>query len=46
MYSVFAVLFGILVFIYGGIDDSPGAQLLGFIAAIIGIWGIMKSRKM
>ncbi len=27
--SILAIVFGIFVFIYGGADDSPGAQLLG-----------------
>jgi hypothetical protein len=33
------------MFVYGGIDDSPGGQLLGIIAVIIGIVGIIKSKK-
>jgi hypothetical protein len=38
-------LFGAFFFVYGGYDDSPGGQLLGLLVAIIGIVGIIKSRK-
>ncbi|MFA5247625.1 MAG: hypothetical protein WC415_00025 [Patescibacteria group bacterium] len=44
-FSILAVLFGIFISLYGGYDDSPGAQLLGVIAVIGGIIGIIKSRK-
>ncbi len=43
--SILAIAFGIFMFIYGGYDDSPGAQLLGVVAVIAGIVGIVKSRK-
>ena len=33
------------MFVYGGYDDSPGGQMLGLIAVIIGIVGIIKSKK-
>ena len=33
------------MFVYGGIDDSPGGQLLGLLVIIIGIVGIVKSKK-
>jgi len=33
------------MFVYGGYDDSPGAQGLGLLIAIIGIVGIIKSKK-
>lgn len=33
------------MFVYGEFDDSPGGQLLGLIIAIIGIVGVIKSRK-
>jgi len=44
-YSILAILFGSFMFVYGGYDDSPGAQLLGLIAVIAGIVGVIKSRK-
>ena len=45
IYSTFAILFGVFVFVYGGYDDSPGAQLLGLVLVIVGIAGIIKSKK-
>ncbi len=42
---ILAVLFGIFLFIYGGYDDSPGAQGLGLLIVIGGIVGIIKTRK-
>lgn len=44
-YSILAILFGVFVFVYGGYDDSPGAQGLGLLVFIIGIVGIIKSKK-
>jgi hypothetical protein len=35
------IMFGIFLFIYGGYDDSPGAQGLGVLAVIVGIVGII-----
>lgn len=31
--------------VYGGIDDSPGGQLLGLVLVIAGIVGVIKSKK-
>lgn len=42
--SIFAIPFGIFLFVYGGYDDSPGAQLLGVIVIISGIVGLIKKR--
>jgi drug/metabolite transporter (DMT)-like permease len=42
---IFAILFGVFMFIYGEFDDSPGGQLMGVVATIIGIVGLIKSRK-
>jgi len=42
LYSILAILIGVLMFIYAGIDDSPGGQLIGLIMVIIGIIGIIK----
>jgi len=44
-YFILAIIFGVFMFVYGGYDDSPGAQGLGLIAAIVGIVGIIKSKK-
>lgn len=45
LFCVLAILFGIFMFVYGEFDDSPGGQLLGLIAVVIGIAGIVKSKK-
>ena len=45
IYSTIAILLGVFFVIYGGYDDSPGGQLLGLVAVIAGIVGIVKSRK-
>ncbi len=45
IYSILAISFGIFMFVYGEIDDSPGGQLLGLLAIIIGIVGVIKSKK-
>jgi LPXTG-motif cell wall-anchored protein len=39
------IALGILMFVYGGYDDSPGAQLLGVAMVVGGIWGILKRKK-
>ncbi len=31
------------MFIYGGYDDSPGGQLLGFVAVIFGVVRIVRA---
>lgn len=43
--NILEIILGVCMFIFGGYDDSPGAQLLGLIAFIFGIWGIVKTRK-
>lgn len=42
---ILLVSFGIFIFVYGGYDDSPGAQLLGVLAVGGGIVGLVMSRK-
>jgi hypothetical protein len=37
--SLLAIGFGAFMVVYGGYDDSPGAQLLGLLLAIGGIVG-------
>ena len=34
--ALLAIAFGIFFFIYGGSDDSPGAQLIGVVAIVGG----------
>ncbi|MCR4276399.1 MAG: hypothetical protein NUV90_03375 [Candidatus Parcubacteria bacterium] len=45
LYSILAIVFGAFMFVYGGIDDSPGGQLFGLLVVIIGIVGVIKSKK-
>ncbi len=45
LYYILAILIGVFLFIYGGIDDSPGGQLLGLLAFIVGIVGIFRKKK-
>jgi hypothetical protein len=42
---VLAISFGVFLFIYGEMDDSPGGQLLGLVAVIAGIVGLIKSHR-
>lgn len=39
---ILAIIFGIFMFIYGGYDDSPGAQGLGLLLFIGGAVGLIK----
>lgn len=43
--SIFAIALGAFFVVYGGYDDSPGAQLIGLLIVIGGIVGVVKSRK-
>jgi len=44
IFSILAILVGAFFVVYGEYDDSPGGQLLGLLAVIIGIVGVIKSR--
>jgi zinc transporter ZupT len=44
LYSL-AVAFGAFLFVYGGWDDSPGAQGLGLLSFAGGIAGIIRSMR-
>ena len=45
LYSILAIGFGVFFVVYGGYDDSPGGQLLGLVVVILGIVGVIKSKK-
>lgn len=45
LYCIIAILFSVFMFIYGGYDDSPGAQGLGIVIFIISIASLIKSKK-
>ncbi|MES2985646.1 MAG: hypothetical protein V4686_00790 [Patescibacteria group bacterium] len=39
---ILAILLGVFLFVFGGYDDSPGAQFLGLIVVVLGISRIVK----
>jgi len=41
----FNILLGSFAFIFGEIDDSPGGQLIGLIAVVVGISGLISNKK-
>jgi hypothetical protein len=43
--SLLVVALGAFLFVYGGADDSPGAQLLGILAVVGGVAGGIRSVK-
>jgi len=45
LFFIILIMLGVFMFVYGGYDDSPGAQGLGLLAVIISIVGIIKMRK-
>jgi len=45
IFFVFAIIFGGFLFVFGGYDDSPGAQLLGLIIVAVTIFLAIKNRK-
>ena len=42
---ILLILIGISMFVFGEYDASPGGQLIGVITAIIGIIGIVKTKR-
>jgi hypothetical protein len=42
---VLVILLGGFMFVYGGYDDSPGAQGWGLLIGVIGAFAIFKLRK-
>ncbi|MFA6514219.1 MAG: hypothetical protein WCT50_02970 [Patescibacteria group bacterium] len=45
IYFVFAILFGMFMFVYGELDDSPGGQLMGLIVGIVGVVCLIRNKK-
>jgi len=43
LYFTLIIIIGLFLFIYGGIDDSPGGQMLGLLAVLGGFIGIIKT---
>jgi drug/metabolite transporter (DMT)-like permease len=42
---ILTILFGVFLIVFGGIDDSPGAQLIGLILVIASIINVIKGKK-
>ena len=42
---IFAIPAGVLMFVYAGIDDSPGGQLIGLVVIVVGTVGLIKNKK-
>lgn len=45
VFYIFAILLGAFLIVYGGYDDSPGAQGLGLILIIAIIVMVIKGKK-
>lgn len=43
--SILAIPIGVLMFVYADIDDSPGGQLIGLVIVILGIVGLIRTKK-
>lgn len=44
IYRIALIILGVFIFIFGGYDDSPGAQLIGFIIVVFNIIKIVKNK--
>ena len=42
---VIAIAFGVFLFVYGEMDDSPGGQFLGLVMAVAGIVALIRRTK-
>lgn len=40
LYVIPVILFGLFMFVFGGFDDSPGAQVIGLVAVLAGVVGV------
>ncbi|KPJ85963.1 hypothetical protein AMJ57_01025 [Parcubacteria bacterium SG8_24] len=43
--GIIAIVLGSAFFVYAGIDDSPGGQVIGVTTVFFGIYGLVRSRK-
>lgn len=44
-FRILTILLGVFLIVFGGIDDSPGAQLIGLVLIVTGIVFIFKGKK-
>jgi uncharacterized membrane protein YfcA len=42
---ILTILLGVFLIVFGGIDDSPGAQLIGLVLIVASIVFIFKGKK-
>ena len=42
---IMLILSGIFMFVFGEYDDSPGGQLIGVVVVIVGIIGMIKTKR-
>jgi len=45
IFSILAILFGLFLVVFGGYDDSPGAQGLGLILIIVTVVIVIRGKK-
>ena len=45
IFALLLIVLGGLAILYGGADDSPGAQGLGVLGALSGLWHIYATLK-
>ena len=45
IFSILTILFGLFLIVFGGYDDSPGAQRLGLILIIVAVAIMIRSRN-
>jgi len=45
LFFTLAILVGVFMFVYSGMDDSPGGQLLGLITFLVGVVGLIRGKK-
>lgn len=43
--SIFVILYGVFLFVFGGYDDSPGAQGLGLVIVVASVAYIVKQKR-
>ena len=43
--GLLVIALGVFMFVYAGIDDSPGGQLIGMVVVVASVLTIIKSMK-